>query len=315
MLWIANSLSKRNNLFIMSILVDTSTRLLIQGITGKEGQRAASAACAYHTIVEAGVTPGKGGQNIDGIPVYDSIESAQTHHPDINATAIYVPPFAAADAMKEAIAAGIPLINVMTERIPIQDTAKCLALARGAKVRIVGPASLGIISSGKGRIGVAGGNDPDAIYIPGNIGVISRSGGMMNEISWQLRRKHIGISTAIHVGGDFFIGTPYTDALELFEADQDTKGVVLFGEVGGEYECAVAEMLLEGRFRKPLVVFIGGKFAQKLPEGMTIGHAGALIEKGKGSAQEKEAILIKSGAIVVDRYENLATAIASSLSI
>ncbi|MBI4272561.1 CoA-binding protein [Candidatus Uhrbacteria bacterium] len=293
----------------MSILIDESTRLLIQGITGKEGRRASIAARAYHTIVVAGVTPGKGSQNIDGIPVYDSIEHAFKYHPDINATAIYVPPFAAADAIREAIAAGIPLINVMTERIPIRDTAECLALAHRHKVRIVGPASLGIISSGKGRIGVAGGDDPDAIYALGTVGVISRSGGMMNEVSWQLRRKGIGISTAIHVGGDLLIGTPYADALKLFEADPDTKGVVLFGEVGGEYECVVAEMLLKKQFTKPLVVFIGGKFAQQLPEGMTIGHAGALIEKGKGSVQEKETALRASGATVVDRYEDMAIVI------
>lgn len=293
----------------MSILVDQSIRLLIQGITGKEGQRALALARAYHTPVLAGVTPGKEGQQVDGVCVYDSIEQALKDHPSINATAVYVPPFAAADAIKEAIAAGISLINVMTERIPIRDTSECLALAHRHAVRIVGPASLGIISSGKSRIGVAGGSAPEDIYIQGAVGIISRSGGMMNEIAWQLRKKNIGISTAVHVGGDLLLGTSYVDALALFECDRDTKGVVLFGELGGEYEYAVADMLLEGRFTKPLVVFIGGKFGQNLPEGISIGHAGAFIERGKGSAQDKESALRAAGAVVVNQYEDMADAI------
>ncbi len=293
----------------MSILVDESTRLVIQGITGKEGRRALQAAQGYHTLVRAGVTPGKGGQEVDGVPVYDSIVQALSRHPDINAAAVYVPPAAAADAVLESIAAGIPLINVMTERIPIRDTSLFLAAAQERGVRIVGPASLGMISAGKARIGVAGGDAPDEIYTPGHVGVISRSGGMMNEISWQLRKSDIGISTAVHVGGDLLLGTSYADVLALFQEDPATKGVVLFGELGGEYEFAVADMLQGGGFTKPLVLFIGGKFAGNLPEGMTIGHAGALIEKGRSSASSKEDALRAAGAIVVDRYEDLATII------
>lgn len=290
----------------MSILIDHTTRLLIQGITGKEGRRALASAQQYHTATIAGVTPGKGGQFVDGVPVYDSIREAFACHDGCTATAIYVPPFAARDAVLEAIDAGISLINVMTERIPIRDTAYCLAAAGERGVRIVGPASLGIISAGKGRIGVAGGDTPDEIYVPGRVGVISRSGGMMNEVSWQLRKQGIGISTAIHVGGDLLLGTTYADALALFEQDTQTDSVVLFGEVGGDYELSVAEMIIEKRFTKPLTVFIGGKFAGSLPEGMTIGHAGALIERGKGTAQSKEIILRSAGARVVDRYEDLA---------
>lgn len=295
----------------MSILVDSTTRLLIQGITGKEGQRALGAARLYHTDVLAGVTPGKGGQHVGGVPVYDSIREAMSEHEGVNSTAVYVPPAMARDAILEAIDAGICLINVMTERIPIRDTAYCLAAAKERGIRIVGPASLGIISAGKGRIGVAGGDSPDEIYMTGRVGVISRSGGMMNEVSWQLRRQGVGISTAIHVGGDLLIGTSYADALSMFEQDTETDGVVLFGEVGGDYEAAVADLIAAKGFTKPLAIFIGGKFASALPEGMTIGHAGALIERGKGTAQSKEKMLRSVGAIVVDHYEDLSTALRS----
>lgn len=297
----------------MSILVNQSTRLLIQGITGKEGRRALDAARSYHTEVLAGVTPGKGGQHVDGVPVYDSVAEVLSRHASITASAVYVPPAMARDAIMESLDAGIPLINVMTERIPIRDTAECLAAAREKNVRIVGPASLGIISAGIGRIGVAGGDAPDEIYHQGRIGVISRSGGMMNEVSWQLRRNGVGISTAIHVGGDLLLGTSYGDALALFERDEDTDGVVLFGEIGGDYELEVARMIAEGSYTKPLAVFIGGKFASSLPEGMTIGHAGALIQRGSGSAQSKEEALREVGAIIVDRYEDLASAIKDTI--
>lgn len=298
----------------MSIFVNTTTRLLIQGITGKEGVRACEAATSYHTRVVAGVTPGKGGQEVLSVPVYDSIQRAVARHPDINATAIYVPPVAAKDATLEAIAAGIPLINIMTERMPIGDTAYVLAAAREAGVRVVGPASLGIISAGLGRIGVAGGSNPDEIYTKGAIGVISRSGGMMNEMSWQLRRNGIGISTAVHIGGDLLIGTSYADVLRLFQEDSDTHGVVLFGELGGDYEFEVADMVARGEFTKPLSAFVGGKFGAQLPEGMTIGHAGALIQHGRGSAASKEEALKKAGVIVVDSFEECGPAVASRIA-
>lgn len=298
----------------MSILIHENTKILIQGITGKEGQRAIVAAREYHAQVLAGVTPGKGGQVIDGVPVYDTVQGAMKNHPDINASAIYVPPFAARAAVLEALAYQIPLINIMTERIPIRDTAYFLAKATWTKSRIVGPSSLGIISSGKGRIGVAGGDTPDTIYKKGPIGVISRSGGMTNEVSWQLSKNGLGISTAVHIGGDMLMGTTYADALKLFEADKDTKGVVIFGEMGGRYEFEIVEMIEKKEFTKPLAIFIGGKFGKHLPAGMTIGHAGAIIEKGKGSVEAKQSALEKVGVLVAGSYEDLPSFIANKIS-
>lgn len=289
----------------MAILIDSKTQLLIQGITGKEGQRAVEAAQAYHTSVVAGVTPGKGGQEVAGVPVYDTVKQAMQAHSDINVSAVYVPPFAAKDAVLEAIAARIPLVNIMTERIPIHDTAYFLAGAAASGTRIVGPSSLGVISSGLARIGVVGGDEPQAIYQPGPVGVISRSGGMTNEVSWQLRRHDIGISTAVHVGGDMLMGTPYADALRLFEQDPATQAVVIFGEMGGRYEWDIVDLIKSGDFTKPLAIFIGGKFGERLPEGMSIGHAGAIIEKGKGSVSSKEEALRAVGVMVAEHYEDL----------
>ena len=289
----------------MSIFIDKNTRILIQGITGKEGQRAVLAARQYHTEVVAGVTPGKGGQEVEGVPVYDTVARAVENHPGITVSAVYVPPFAARDAVLEAIAARIPLINIMTERIPIHDTAYFLAAARVAGIRIIGPSSLGVISSGQARIGVVGGDKPDEIYQPGSVGVISRSGGMTNELSWQLRRVGIGISTALHVGGDMLMGTAYAEALQLFEADPDTRAVVIFGEMGGRYELDIVDLVKRGKFTKPIAIFIGGKFGERLPEGMSIGHAGAIIEKGKGSVSSKEEALRAVGVMIADDYEQL----------
>lgn len=297
----------------MSIFINEHTKLLIQGITGKEGQRAVQAAQSYHTQVLAGVTPGKGGQEVEGVPVYDTVKEAVKHHPEINVSAIYVPPFAAKDAVLEAMEANIPLLNIMTERIPIKDTAYYLALARQNGTKIIGPSSLGVISTGKARIGVCGGDKPDQIYKAGPVGVISRSGGMTNELSWQLRRADIGITTAVHIGGDMLMGTAYADALREFEKDPETKGVVIFGEMGGRYEFDIVELIQSKGFTKPIAIFIGGKFGEKMPEGMTIGHAGAIIEKGKGSVRSKEEALRSVGVMIADSYEDLPKLIAEKL--
>lgn len=290
----------------MAILIDSHIKVLVQGITGKEGQRATSAMKEYDTRVLCGVTPGKGGQEVEGCSVFNSIREALDHFPEVNATAIYVPPFAAKTAMLEAIEQNIPLTNVIVERIPIQDTAYCLAAAKERGLRLIGPSSLGIISPGVGRIGVVGGplSLANQIFHHGTIGIISRSGGMTNEIAWQVRRAGLGQSTAVHVGGDLLLGTTYVDLLRLFERDEHTKAVVLFGEHGGSYEFEIAELLQRREFTKPLAIYIGGKFATMLPEGVAIGHAGAIVERGKG-AKEKEEILSKAGVMIAEQYEEL----------
>lgn len=299
----------------MSILVNKETALLLQGITGKEGRRAIQAARNYRTYVAAGVTPGKGGQTVDTVPVYDSVAQALARHPSINTSAVYVPPYAAKDAVLEAIAQHVPLVNVMTERIPIQDTSYILAAAADAGCTIVGPSSLGIISSQESRIGLAGGETPDDIYRKGPIGIISRSGGMMNEIAWQLRRHGLGISTAVHIGGDLLIGTSYRLLLKLFEHDAKTCGIAIFGEMGGEYEYEIVQLIEQGLITKPIAIAIGGLWSANLPAGMALGHAGALIERGRGSVTRKREALTSAGVTVVDSYEQIPERLAASLAV
>lgn len=290
----------------MSILINKNTKVLVQGITGKEGQKAASAMREYGTQVVAGVRPGKGGENVEGVPVYNSVKEAMVAHPDISTTTIYVPPFAAKEAILEAVENDIAIINTIVERIPIQDTAYCLAAAKEKNIRLIGPSSLGYISPGEGRVGVVGGPIALAnqVFQPGSIGLISRSGGMTNELSWQIRKAGLGQSTAVHVGGDLLMGTTYADLLKLFEKDEQTKAVVIFGEHGGGYEFEVVEMIKNKEFTKPLAVYVGGKFANLFPEGMNIGHAGAIVGRGQ-SAEEKEYALKSVGALVADTYEEL----------
>ncbi len=294
----------------MSILIDKNTKVLVQGITGKEGQKAAAAMLEYGTQVVAGVRPGKGGEVVEGVPVFNSVAEAKAAFPDISTTTIYVPPFAAKEAILEAIQNDIAIINTIVERIPIQDTAYCLAAAKEKNIRLIGPSSLGYISPGQARVGVVGGPKAlaDQVFQPGSIGVISRSGGMTNELSWQIRRAGLGQSSAVHVGGDLLMGTTYADLLKLFEKDEQTKAVVIFGEHGGGYEFEIVDLINKKEFTKPLAVYIGGKFANLFPEGMNIGHAGAIVGRGQ-SAAEKEAALKSVGVLIADTYEDLVSKI------
>lgn len=288
----------------MTMLLNDKTAVLVQGITGKEGQKAAKAMLDYGTEVVGGVRPGKGGEMVLEKPVFNTVAEAKNAFPQINTTTIYVPPFAAKSAIMEAIEADIPIINTIIERIPIKDTAYCLAAAKEKNIQIVGPSSLGYIRPGVGRIGVVGGVLVDEIYQPGKIGIISRSGGMTNELAWQVRKAGHGQSMAVHVGGDLLMGTTYADLLNMFEADDQTEAVMLFGEHGGSYEFEVVDLIKKNGFTKPLAAFVGGKFANVLPEGMNIGHAGAIVGRGQ-SAEEKEAALSAVGVKIADRYEDL----------
>ena len=288
----------------MSILIDKNTKVLVQGITGKEGQRSTKAMLDYGTQVLAGVRPGKGGEEILGVPIFDTVAQALEKFPKINTSAVYVPPFAIKKAILEAIDNNISTINTISERVPIQDTAYCLACAKEKNIRIIGPSSLGYISAGVGRIGVVGGPLVEEIFLPGSVGAISRSGGMTNELAWQIRKAGLGQSTVIHVGGDLLMGTTYADLLRMFEKDDQTKVVVIFGEHGGSYEFEIVDLIKNKEFTKSLAIYIGGKFANTLPEGMNIGHAGAIVEKGKG-AEEKEKALSEVGVMIADTYEHL----------
>lgn len=297
----------------MSILITNKTNVIVQGITGKEGQKATKAMIEYGTNVIGGVRPGKAGEFVEDRPVFDTVADVvtvvQVAHKNVDdiVSVIYVPPFAAKVAIMEAIEAGVKQICPIVERVPIKDTAYCLAAANEAGARVIGPSSLGYISPGIGRIGVVGGPIEQAheIFTPGSIGIISRSGGMTNEVSWQVRKAGMGQSTAVHVGGDLLMGTTYGDLLKLFEKDEQTKAVVLFGEHGGSYEFDIIDLIQNGGWTKPLVVYIGGRFANMLPEGMNIGHAGAIVAKGQG-AEEKESALRDVGVIIAEDYEDLA---------
>lgn len=290
----------------MSILINKKTKVLIQGITGKEGQKAAKSMMELGTEVVGGVRPGKGGTEVFGLPVFNTVAEAKQEFPDITTSAIYVPPFAAKDAVLEAINADISQINIVAEGIPIQDTAYVLAEAEEKDIRIIGPSSLGFFSPGAGRVGLVGGRKKqvEEIYHPGKVGIISRSGGMTNELAWQVRQAGYGQSTVVHVGGDLLMGTTYIDLLEMFEQDGQTEAVILFGEHGGSYEFEIVDLIKEGKFSKPLAVYVGGEFASNLPEGMNIGHAGAIVEKGKGAKVKGEA-LESVGVKVGNRYEDL----------
>ncbi len=288
----------------MGILLSKNMTVLVQGMTGKEGQKNTRAMLDYHTNVVAGVTPGKGGQEVESKPVYNSVQQAVDNHGLFSASVIVVPPFAAKAAILEAINAGIPFINILVERIPLQDAAYCLAAAREQRIRLLGPSSLGVLVPGVGRLGVVGGPLVNEIFTPGSVGIISRSGGMTNELSWQMRRAGFGQSAAVHVGGDLLMGTTYAELLELFEADPATKVVAIFGEHGGSYEFEIVELVKPKKFTKPLAVYIGGKFASMFPEGMTVGHAGAIVGRGQG-ANEKEQALKEVGVMIAERYEEL----------
>lgn len=279
----------------MAILVTDKTKVLVQGITGKEGSKVALQMRNYGTKVLAGVTPGKGGQEVHGIPVYNTILEALENHPAINTSFIAVPNFAAFGAIAEAIKAKIPLINVLTEHIPIQDSAKAIALAKQNGVKIVGPSSIGIISPGIGKLGSIGGDDPRGVFSKGSVGIISKSGGMASEVSWILTKNGIGQSTVIGIGGDILVGSSFADLLEDFEEDATTKAVVLFGEIGGTYEEDAAAMIKQGRFTKKVVAFISGLFAETLPQGTKLGHAGAIVYGERGSYKSKIDSLTEAG--------------------
>jgi succinyl-CoA synthetase alpha subunit len=292
----------------MSILLNETSKVFVQGITGKEGQKAVQAMIDYHTTVIGGVTPGKGGGVVVDKPVFNSVNELVDSLCQGNVSqligAVYVPPFAAKAAILEAIDADIKLVNVIVERMPLKDVAYCLAAAREKKIRIIGPSSLGFIVPGVGRVAVVGGPLVEEIFRTGNVGIISRSGGMTNELAWQVRKAGYGQSAAVHVGGDVLMGTTYADVLRMFQADGQTKAVIIFGEHGGTYEFEIVEAMREKSFNKPVAIYIGGEFASFFPEGVSIGHAGAIVEHGMGAKEKKDA-LQSVGALIAQNYEDL----------
>ena len=274
----------------MSILVDKKTRVVVQGITGKEGSFHAAQMIAYGTKIVAGVTPGKGGTKHEGVPIFDTVEAA-VKATDANASVIYVPPPFAADAIMEAADAKLPLTVCITEGIPAIDMIRAFDYLRDRPTRLIGPNCPGIISPGRCKIGIM----PGHIHAEGRIGVVSRSGTLTYEAVHQLTNLGLGQSTAIGIGGDPIIGTNFVDALSLFQADPETDAVVMIGEIGGTAEEQAAEFV-HTRMNKPVIGFIAGQTA---PPGRRMGHAGAIIAGGKGTAAEKMAAMEAAGIHVV----------------
>ncbi len=288
----------------MAIWVDRNTRLLVQGITGREGSFHTGQCRAYGTQVVAGVTPGKGGSEHEGVPVFDTVEEAVSST-RANASMILVPPPHAADAILEAIDAGLPLIVCITEGIPVSDMLRVWSVLSRSRSRLIGPNCPGIITPDQCKIGIM----PGHIHQSGGVGVISRSGTLTYEAVGQLSALGIGQSTCVGIGGDPVSGTSFIDALTAFEEDQETQAVVMIGEIGGSAEEEAASYIGD-HFSKPVVGFIAGQTA---PPGRRMGHAGAIISQGKGTAEEKMRVMQECGIRVVKSPASMGEAIQASL--
>jgi succinyl-CoA synthetase alpha subunit len=286
----------------VAIWVDKDTRVAVQGITGREGSFHARLCREYGTRIVAGVTPGKGGSLHEGVPVFDTVgEAVEKEGADVSV--VFVPPPFAADAVLEAADAGVRLVVCITEGIPVFDMLKVARAIEGGSTRLIGPNCPGIISPGKCKIGIM----PGRIHREGRVGVISRSGTLTYEAVGQLTSRGIGQSTCIGIGGDPVVGTGFIDALEAFQADEETDAVVMIGEIGGSAEEEAADFIRE-RVSKPVVGFIAGQTA---PPGRRMGHAGAIISQGKGTAAEKIAKMRECGVTVVESPADIGAAVAS----
>lgn len=272
----------------MAIIVDEHTRVLVQGITGKQGLFHTRQMLAYGTKIVAGVSPGKGGQEAAGVPVYDTVKAALEKTP-VDATVIFVPAASAKDAAFENIDAGIKILVIITEHIPVHDEMEIMAMARSRGTLVIGPNTFGIVSAGKCKIGIP----PNQFFVPGPIGVVARSGTLTYEIVANLTANGLGQSTVVGLGGDRVVGLSFVDVLKMFEEDPQTEAVVLVGEIGGNAEEEAARYIRE--MKKPVVTYIAGKSA---PPGKRMGHAGAIIERGKGTFAGKVKALSEAGARV-----------------
>jgi succinyl-CoA synthetase alpha subunit len=292
----------------MAILLTKDTTVVVQGITGREGSARAAFMKGYGTKVLAGVTPGRGGEDVSGIPVFNTVAEAVKAKGPIDASVTFVPGPGLKDAVYEAIDSGIKFIVSPVERVPLYDIMEMVAYAKLKGARLLGPGSIGIISPGIAAAGWLGGTPEFArkVFIPGPVGVISRSGGQSATVPWALNCAGLGMSTVVHVGTEPVTGISMGEILPLFEKDADTKGVAVFGEIGGPHEEEAADCVRKGQFTKPLVIFVAGAWA---PEGMRFSHASSIIERGKGSAKSKVESLKEAGVHVVDRPDELAPTI------
>jgi succinyl-CoA synthetase alpha subunit len=289
----------------MAILLTKDTTILVQGITGREGSARAAFMKGYGTKVVAGVTPGRGGEEVSGIPVFNTVAEAVKAKGPIDASVTFVPGPGLKDAVLEAVDSGIKFIVSPVERVPLYDILEMVAYTKQKGVQLLGPGSIGIISPGIAAAGWLGGTPEFArrVFVPGNVGVISRSGGQSATVPWALKLAGLGMTTVLHVGTEPVTGTSMAEILPLFEKDPDTKAVAVFGEIGGPHEEEAADCVRRKEFTKPLVIFVAGAWA---PEGMRFSHASSIIERGRGSAKSKIESLKEAGVHVVDRPDQIA---------
>ncbi len=288
----------------MAILLDETTEVVVQGATGKEGQFRIQMMRDYGTNIVAGVTPGRGGMEVAGVPVYDTVEEAREKHPGLSTSVIFVPPRLAKSAAFEALDAGIRFILLVPERVPQQDMLEIIQWARDCGAIVIGPNSIGVVSPGKAIIGVIGGRPElmQTAFRPGPCGVLSRSGGQTTTLCYYLTKAGVGQSTAIGVGGDAFIGATWGELLPLFERDPETKMMAFFGEIGTTNEEDAAALIKAGGFTKPIVAYVSGRYAR--PD-VRFGHAGAIISRGIGTAEAKIAALRDAGVHVVEHLGDI----------
>jgi succinyl-CoA synthetase alpha subunit len=298
----------------MSILIDENTRVIVQGITGREGSLRSKYMKEYGTKVIAGTSPGQGGQQVEGIPVYNTVKEAVRHQGDVDISVTFIPGPGWKSAAMEAIDAGIKYIVAPVERVPLHDTMEVMCAAKKAGVTVIGPGSIGILSSGKAIAGWLGGNVQWAneLFKPGPIGVLSRSGGQSATVPWLLKKGNLGVSTAVHTGTEPIIGATFADMLLMFEKDDQTKAVAAFGEIGGVQEEEAAEVVRSRQFTKPFVIYIAGSAA---PEGQRFSHASAIVVRGRGSVANKVKVLREAGAYPVDTPKDIVPTLKKLLNI
>lgn len=297
------------------LLLPKDAKIIGQGITGSEGSVSAPLMVKYGTNLVAGVTPGKGGQSLKGIPIFNSVEEAIKEVGEVQGAVQFVPPLVAKNATKEAIEAGVKFILIGAEKVPTQDSAYIFALAKDRGVSIIGPGSVGLIAPHLNlKIGAIGGYTPERVFAPGEVAVISRSGGMTSEIGLLLKNNVLGVSWAVGIGGDRIICTDFADLLLELEKDEKTKASVIFGELGGTYEERVAELVSQGRIKKPIVAFIAGEFTQSLPSDVQFGHAGAIIEGSRGLPEHKRQVLKKAGVLVAEEFDEMGKLVKEAIN-
>jgi len=288
----------------MSILLPDTAKVIIQGITGREGVARAQLMAGYGTSLVGGVTPGRGTEQVEGLPVFDTVKQCVSELGEIYASCLFIPAPLVKDAALEAFDAGVKLLVIVPDRVPLHDVLEIKAAAVDCGAEFLGPNTLGVLSPDRWVLGMMGGRADSArkFFKRGPVGVTSRSGGITSSMAYYLGRAGVGASTIVHVGGDSVVGLPHPAIVRRFEADDETKAIVMFGEIGGSQEERVAELIASGEITKPLIAYIGGKGAQ---EGTRFSHAGAIIEGGRGTRDGKIEALTKAGATVVEDFDNL----------